>query len=277
MSTHAPLTLRRLSAAVASLVLAGAVPPPAVAQTLVSVIEQLRANAMMREDDRHLDAMVSCIVNRGDEDDVGTSFEARTGITLSRLGALLDSEAEDRRLRAGLYEDYGVGDALALGVAPLINPSALESTATAYAVPGHVLLGDADQGLRDNLLAEVISGNVAATRYTGSGSYEPVSPPQDGWPDVLQAIRSAPWGQNARGHWENDRLAVQPTNPAPEPDGLQFIVLGDSGLADTPARTPVIAWETVGDLPDSVRTGYSEGLYLDIADVAYRNGCLAQR
>lgn len=278
MITHAPLTLRRFSAAVASLLFAGALsPPPAAAQTLPSIIEQLRANGMMRRDDRHLDAMVSCIVNRGAEADVGSNFEARTGITFSLLEALLGSEAEERRLRTGLYEDYGVGDALALGVAPLINPGALESAATAYAVPGHVLLAGADEELRQELLADVISGNVAATRYTESGWYEPVSPPQDGWPDILRAIRGEPWGENTRGHWENDRLAVQPTSPALEPDGLQFIVLGDSGLADTATRTPVIAWETVGDLPDSVRNGYREGLYLGIADVAYRNGCMAQR
>ena len=272
-----PLTLRWLSAAVASLVLAGAVFPPAAAQTLSSIIEQLRANAMMGEDDRHLDAIVSCIVDRGDEAEVGSSFEERTGITFSLLGPLLNSEAEERRLRTGLYEDYGFGDALALGVAPLINPGALESTATAYAVPGHVLLASADEDQRAELLTEVISGNVAATRYTESGGYEPVSPPQDGWPDVLHAIRSASWDENARGHWENGRLTVlDPTDPAVERDGLQFIVLGDSRLADTPARNPVIAWATVGDLPDSVRSGYSESLYLNVVDVALRNGCIVQ-
>lgn len=257
-----------------------AIPCMASAQTLGPIIQQLRADDMIRRADQHLDAMVSCIADREIERNVGISFQERTGITLEQLQTLLNSEA-GKRLRAGAYEDYGIVDALLLGAAPFTNPSALMRMSTAYAVPGHVLLTSPDRDRREMLLGGVISGDIAATRYTAPGRYELVRPAQPAWPRVLEQIRGEPWNPDARGYWEGGTLVVT-TPPVPsrqdlvEPNSLQFIIPGDSELADTSARAPVIAWDVDDSLPESVRFDYSEGLYFSIADVAFAASCIEQ-
>ena len=273
MTRRARIELRRLTSTVVPFFIALSIPCAVPAQTLQSVVERLEDNVVTNEL-RHIDDMVPCIVSKDAEDTVRFSFEERTGMHLVEFDMLLDSPAESseappRWLRAGAYEDYGFGDALLLGAAPFINPSALETVATAHAIPGHVLLADADDGRRENLVTGLLEGTIAATQYTASGTYELVGPTDRGWPDILQIIRHGHFENGTRAIWRNNRPVVALVTNDVEYDELRFIVLDDYELNST----PVIAWSANANLHDSVREDYSTALYETIAGIGITLGC----
>ena len=243
---------------------------PCVASAQLDVvIEKLRSADLLRPADPSLDAIVACIITRDFGGEVEEGFKEDTGITLDQLLKLLGSEPEGR-LRTGVYEDYGIGDAFALGVAPV---DSLSSIGTAYAVPGHVLLSRTEQHDRDMLLDAVVSGEIAAARHSEiEGDYAPVLPSRIGWHAVLEQIRGEPWDFNDRGHWQGNNLVVEGLPHAP--DGLQFVVSSGFGLDDGSERVPVIAWEAAESLPESLRFDYTQSLYFSISDAALSSGCI---
>ena len=265
--------IRKITLAAVAVLFVVAIPWMSSAQVLDDAIEQLRHSGLIRSSDPYLDAMVACIIDKGHEGAVDAGFEEDTGITLARLLRLLASETGER-LRAGTYEDYGIGDAVTLGLLPLTNPNAFMKLSTAYAVPGHVLLADRDNDNRTMLLDGVISGDIAATRHVDAGRYEPVRPAEPAWPEVLEQIRGEPWSANVRGHWDGDTLIVDARPQAT--DELQFVVPGESELANASPRAAVIVWDADDGLPSSVRVDYAESLYLGVADAAFHADCIAR-
>ena len=94
MTTRSRLALRRLLVSLPAVLFTSLIPYVTHAQSLETVIDELRDNSLLSASYPRLDAMVACIVANNAQPDVAFSFEESAGLAFTELRMLVNgSEA----------------------------------------------------------------------------------------------------------------------------------------------------------------------------------------
>ena len=175
---------------------------------------------------------------------------------------------EGRWISAREYREYGMRDAIRLGVVPYTNPEALDTVATAYAVPGHTLFAKADDEERRALLDSLLNGSIGAVRHSDD-SFVPVSPEDDAWEDIVRLVRTEAWDPATHWSWQDGELVGSAEQSPVEHDLLLFVVQDEHGEGGT----RVIDWEADSDLQHVVFAEYADAFYDSLAETARALNC----
>ena len=274
MPTHSFLQEHVISVAVAAILAVVLLPHTAYAQDDLSTAIRQAADGVTPADYPNLHALASCVVEKEAALFVEESFRSKTSVGLREFTSILYPRGggtrtpEGRWVSAQEYREYGLRDAIRLGVTPYTNPDVLETVATAYAVPGHALFAKADESERSALLHSLLGGSIAAATYS-DGSYVPLSPNDNAWADVVDAVRTGDWDPAMQWVWKAGRLVgTSEQNPAGQPL-LRFIVQDER----SEGRTPVIDWEADEDLHDVLLAEYASAFYESLLEVAQAENC----